>query len=155
MAYARPFLKVIDDYISLSPTENKAYRTKHIPWDEWGSKSTFWFDHSTNILSKSTMYGYRVMTPTALYDFTPQGNGRAVSDTERSQVVNGTDVCAWGLDVNPNTSMPFRVSELKGPDVQFGTYILGDELLAVKRTTGEKVFTLFAPQIDGSIGSRC
>ncbi|KAF9819135.1 hypothetical protein IEO21_02306 [Rhodonia placenta] len=150
MAYARPFLKVIDDYIRLPPTKKKAYRRKDIPWDEWGLKSTFWFEPK-NILSKSTMDGYRVMTPTTLYDFTPQGNGKAANDTERSQVVNGTDVYGWGLDVDPNTSMPFRVSELKGPDMQFGEYILSDEMLAVKNTTGEKRFTLFTPQINGSM----
>lgn len=89
------------------------------------------------------------MTPTTLYDFTPQGNGQTAGDTISSRIVYGTDVDERGwLYESIKTSTPFRVSELTG--MQFSTYVIDEEVLAVKEYPGGTVmFTLLAPQVDG------
>ncbi|KAF9819134.1 hypothetical protein IEO21_02305 [Rhodonia placenta] len=131
VTYTRPFLAIANKYMRLSTQGKDSFRSVSVPWQDWGPRSTFWFSDHPDVWGKATTHGYRVMTPTTLYDFTPQGNGQTAGDTISSRIVYGTDVDERGwLYESIKTSTPFRVSELTG--MQFSTYVIDEEVLAVK-----------------------
>ncbi|KAF9814038.1 hypothetical protein IEO21_05341 [Rhodonia placenta] len=76
-AYTRPFLRAIGHLVG-----DRTDRVKMpVPWEMWGPKSTFWFSKDrgpADLFSdqaehrwKYAHYGYRILLPSVLLDFTP------------------------------------------------------------------------------------
>ncbi|EED84311.1 predicted protein [Postia placenta Mad-698-R] len=149
--YTKPFLGAVSNFAS---GKQATRQVDTIPWEQWGPSSSFWFERGSSVEDlfheeankdgeeryhkwKNACYGFRVLLPSVMLDFTPLDADESKYHRRHGQndIRTGTDIDKDGNRFTSGacTTAAYRETKIKGTPLgkKYTWYILDEDILAI------------------------